>query len=530
MKALLLTAFLAFAQTKPETIRLEGTVVNTKGEGLSQATVRVQPASARDGLKSYTATSDAQGKYTFEDIAPGRYTLNGAKPGFLFQRNAPVLDISSEQRLLMLDIKMTAEAIIAGRVTDRSDKPVVDAQVLVFRPVYVQGKKQLQQQTTATTNDKGEYRIAGLPAGRYIFCASDRQGLNGTGSTTVSERNVDTFYPSSIDQNGSNPVNVAAGGELRNIDIHMQRSKVFSLRGKAAAPAGQIPIGISLQLTPKDAVLTTPYNLGLRPDGLFEYINVPPGTYVLQTGRTGNQVLSGRLEVTVRDSNVDNAVVQLIQSFDVNGTVRIEGGDLKSMVAPPAAPTFPPTGRSAIRLSFMSSDTEGLDFTRNWPVAQDGTFKMTGARPWKYVWGMFDLPQGIYVKSVHLGAQDITHTVMDLTSGASRPLDVVLSNKAADVSGVARSGVTVTLADTDGGVKTTIADQNGKFRFSSLAPGKYDVAAWEEIEPELASYHGFVSHFNEQASSITLAEGQHASVNPKLIPGAQIAAETAKLP
>jgi hypothetical protein len=81
-----------------------------------------------------------------------------------------------------------------------------------------------------------------------------------------------------------------------------------------------------------------------------------------------------------------------------------------------------------------------------------------------------------------------------------------------------------------GGVKTASTDQNGNFEIADLGPGDYFVAAWEDIEPGLAEYPGFLGRFKDSAVTIKLEEGGAASADVKLVPRERIASEMAELP
>jgi hypothetical protein len=143
----------------------------------------------------------------------------------------------------------------------------------------------------------------------------------------------------------------------------------------------------------------------------------------------------------------------------------------------------------------------------------------------------------VYVKSATFGEQDVTRTPIDNLPGEGGVLRVVLSGKAASLSGTAPKGTTVriwpkipNLGDMSGGMRTATPDQNGKFRFGSLRPEEYYVAAWGELEPGLAESPEFLARFNDIASLVKLEESGSATVEVKLIPGDRVAAEIARLP
>jgi hypothetical protein len=126
----------------------------------------------------------------------------------------------------------------------------------------------------------------------------------------------------------------------------------------------------------------------------------------------------------------------------------------------------------------------------------------------------------------------------------SGSLDILLSPRAAEVSGTVRNqdgaavtGVEILLWSKQslpenflGGPHRSATDQNGDFRIAGLAPGDYYIAAWEDIEADLTYDPNFLQRFTSQATALTLEEGAHQTVQPKLISREDAATEAAKLP
>ncbi len=583
---LFLGTLLASAQTTPQTaapagteqkkIRVEGTILSLSGDAIRKATVRLQGNFSQAGQPptTYSETADNDGKFVFEDVAPGGYILSAAKPGFVTTRygarsnTSPgtQLNLTAGMELKDLAVKMTPQGVIAGKVLDQDGDPVTSAQVQVMHNTYLRGRKQLVPAASATTNDLGEYRLSNLSPGRYYISASDRRatlilttertGRSGEGQ----EGNITTYYPNGTDASTGAPVDVAAGSEIRGIDIRLLRAKVYTVRGKAASASG-VPERALVAFVRKEegsanlpAILSGGSITQLRPDGSFEFRNIVPGTYVLQVLQAilnGNAPanLTGRVEVTVADANIDNLVLPMIPGLEITGTVKLEDGDIGTLLKPAqtpggaAAPTAAPL--SPLRFTVALSDAEGgvSIGSPNAQVKDDGTFQLNGVGTGRYTLNTVLLPQGTYLKSARFGGQDVTHAPIDTTSGAGGTLDLVLSSKPADVSGSvqndkgeALSGVIVTLwpktpdASPTGGALQANTDQNGGFQFKGLAPGEYYVAAWEELESGLATSADFLSHFTSDASAVKLAEGAHESRDLKPVPSDKIAVEIAKLP
>src|SRR6185503_1926865 len=76
-----------------------------------------------------------------------------------------------------IQLKLTPQGVIIGRVYDQDGDPVENAQVQVMRYTYPRGGRQLSTVGTGSTNDLGEYRVAGLAPGRYYVSATGRGGL-----------------------------------------------------------------------------------------------------------------------------------------------------------------------------------------------------------------------------------------------------------------------------------------------------------------------------------------------------------------
>lgn len=576
--ALLLCASLANAQSdgSQKSIRVEGTILSVNGDLVRKATVRLQGGPSQPGQlpTSYVETTDSAGKFLFDDIAPGRYTLSAEKPGFVSARygsrsnalGGTQLNLTAGTEMKDVSIKMTPQGVIAGKVVDQDGDPVISAQVQAMRFTYVGGRKQLQPSGGTQTNDLGEYRLINLAPGRYYVSATDRRPVQNFTQErpgragTVPEGNITTYYPNGMDVSSAVAVEVAAGAEMRSTDIRLLQAKVYTVRGKTAATS-EGPPSAFLQLMRKDssgnlpAILNGGGSSPVRPDGTFEFRGVLPGTYVLQLAQVNSingipsADLTGRMDVTVGDSDIDNLVLPLVPHPEITGTVSLEDGDVASLIKPAQnAPAVAPAGNvvrpQAGRFTFMliPSDPISSGGASQAQVKEDGTFRLINVGLGRYALNLNSLPQGTYLKSARFGGQDVTHGFIDTTSGTGGTLELVLSTKSADITGSvqddkgeARSGVMVTLwpkipdASPIGGVRPAPTDQNGGFQFKGLAPGDYYIAAWEDVELALFQSSEFLSHFTSEASSVTLSENGHETRDVKIVPADKVAAEIAKL-
>jgi protocatechuate 3,4-dioxygenase beta subunit len=630
----LMSVAIAGAQTNPtgaasdadkKKIRVEGRVTALNGEAVRKATVRLQPAvgiqfSGPGGPpnnqppSTYSESSDDSGKFVFEDVAPGRYTLTSEKTGFVTQRYGARSDTSPGTPLALeagnelkdVAIRMTPQAVIAGRVSDQDGDPVSNIPVSVFRYGYSNGRRTLTPGggpvglggrggpigpggPGAVTDDQGNFRIGNLSPGRYFVSADPRGGgpmpglqqeRPGRNGAAPQANDVTTFYPNALDAKSAAPVDVAAGGEIRGIEIRLRKERTFSVRGKAVDTVlGGPATNAYVLVVPPDSTAVGPAALSnvarTSGDGSFEIRNLLPGTHVIQGSAGGTLTIAsgngagvmmirtgpggpsaaetgatGRLEVTVSDSDLTGVVLQLTGGAEISGSIKMEEGDLKdwlqpaqqSQNTPPGMPPLLGPGTRSIRLS----TTEGISVSA--PAAQfntDGSFQLKGVAPSKYFIQVNGLPQGTYVKSMRFGGQDVTRAPLDLTAGGGGSLEIVLSAKAADVTGAVLSekgdpvqGVPVTLwpkipdrGSATNGIKTANTDQNGSFKISGLAPGDYYAAAWDDIpEAGLAQNPDFLSQFANDDTALKMAESAHQNASVKLIAQDKILAGAAKIP
>jgi protocatechuate 3,4-dioxygenase beta subunit len=447
-----------------------------------------------------------------------------------------VLTLVAGQVVKDLSLKLAPQGVIFGRVTDADGDPLPGAEVQVLRIYHSRGKRGVSPVGGASTDDQGSFRIANLPTGSYYLAADDTQSrifgnTEGVRAGRAPSRltSVLTYYPDAVDAANAIPLEIAPGSELRGIEIRIRREAVFSFRGMVIDSATGKPAAVPLDARLKDG---PQIGLGMagtfaRIDGTFEIRNLLPGVYVVTAGtNTTADPRSAREEVNITDSDAVGVKLTLTPGAAMAGTVKLEGD------GPPVHPTISLNG------------VDGTERGSNAQTKDDGTFELQGIASGKYAVGVYDLPVGVYVKSIRLGGQDVTRTKLDLTSGVSGTLDILLSRGAAEVLGTVKnkegeavSGVLITLWPKGlrpetvwSGAAQSATDQNGDFRIAGLAPGDYYLAAWEDIEADLTYDLDFLQRFTSQATAVTLEEGAHQTAQPKLISREDAAAEAAKLP
>src|ERR1700730_5650135 len=122
------------------------------------------------------AVTDADGRFALRAIDPGPYRLTVSRVGFVTQEygqrkpNTPgaVLTLHPGQELKDLIFRLIPASVISGRIFDDDGEPLPSVVVEAFRQVYSEGKRSRTTTSRVETNDLGEYRLYGLPPGRYF--------------------------------------------------------------------------------------------------------------------------------------------------------------------------------------------------------------------------------------------------------------------------------------------------------------------------------------------------------------------------
>ena len=231
------------------------------------------------------------------------------------------------------------------------------------------------------------------------------------------------------------------------------------------------------------------------------------------------------MQLPTAGHGVDDVVLVARPPFEISGTVRLEG------VPPPQEQR----GKMRVNLNMLEmGNGAGAE------VNADGTFTLK-ATPEVYAINVF-CDAGAYVKSIHFGDQDVSSGKIDLTQQSSGALNIVCGTDVGQIQGTVQNdngepAAQVMISVVPEGEQRgrpdlccLISDEKGKFEYRDLAPGDYKVFAWESTDPQMLESAEFQKAFESRAASVTVTSGGNASVQVKMISGADIEAEKNKLP
>ncbi len=501
---------------------VQGTVTDkASGVPLAAARVFLTPQD-QHRLPALLERSGRSGAFCFTTVEAGDYTLEVQRAGYLDEQYGKglVLAIRTGVELAPLEVKLLRRAVLSGTVVDGDGEPLAGAAVAVYIRLASREGPEPDEVASQGTDDRGQFRFAGLKPGTYYLGAALHDGRNETtdmlfldaGGKLRQEGHSQTFYSSAATFGDAKPILVEAGKEVSGMLLTMHKTELRHIAGKVA---GNLENGYILVRFPNDDTRGE----GISSDGSFLLNGLEPGAYVIEI-RAGNQT-RGRKEVDTTNGDVDGVTItanlQPLPAFALPVQFRTEG----------AGPAYRPTQRTFAFLQ-RSDGKEGS-------VAQatpEGGFRFTNLSPAVYKLSTFSWGEDeFYVKRILLGGREAAGSTLDLRGGDPGDLVIVMSPKSAIIQGKIATAaplsqaVTILLVDEEGRqAGRAVADQTGAFHMDHLKPGKLRLYAVQDLASRQWS-SDLAAALRERSMAIELKDGETKEVGPlNVITAEQLAA------
>jgi protocatechuate 3,4-dioxygenase beta subunit len=505
-------------QNSPQPVGVVTGVVNGPN-GMPASGVRVFAIEARDGidpaktslaLESISVTDD-KGRYRLE-IATGRYYIASGSV------EAPTFSPGTSDVAAAREVRVTAGSVVAnvdfssfvpplrtvdfgsalalppgstgvlegvlhyadgtpasGIVVTTVPSPLSlgpvsassnSVQNLIVRYIRFRGQ--------ARSDANGRYRIPDVSPGTYYIAAGIAEAPE--------------FYPGTSDILAAKTITTIPTTNLAALDFTVSKKPLgIRISGRVTATGGAPAAGATVQIQNQSpasqAALASglPSNLPQVPvpvgvDGRMEFLNVLPGTYVLQAGVSAVPPVSK--SIVVADQPVDGIEIPIpVASF--SGRIVMEDGS-----AFPDAQVF---GQAIV----TTVNNPYLVMSTIMPISTDGTFSRL-MEPDEYRFSLRTLPEGYRIRSVTAGEKNLLRDAIKVGETGSIIVeirvarkddadsgDVRLSGKALDaVTGAAASAELVTICCRESGISqrfSTPLHSDGSFEFAAIPPGHYNV-------------------------------------------------------
>ena len=517
--------------------------------------------------------TDDNGRFAFSSLPPGRYSLAAEKPAYVRSaygarrpgRPGTQIQIASGQQF-PVTLRIARGAVVTGVVADPQGEPMSSARVGLMMYTYSpqNGERTLQQTGfSATSDDKGTYRIYGITPGDYIVRLTPPFALPGDLRQTNSQSlqsamqqlrtpasapgtpasapaavqapsvvYVPVFYPGTTSAANAGVLKLAAGEERAGVDLQLQLVPSAKVEGVVTGPDGlpatsaQVSI---LSAGPADnlsmtGMMTSVFGGG-RPDaeGKFTLSGIAPGhhTVAARTGPAGRGARMGgagaalwaTAEIDVNGQDITGLRLALEPGTHLTGHAVFQG------TAPP------PQDLTTVRviLTPVLSGSSVAAVIPPVPLDAQGSFSLVGVTPGRYrlssnaatpwalksvtVRGQETLDTGVQVRP----NEPIGDAVLTFADRATTLLGTLQ-----DATGRPASDYFIIVYASDKGfwappsrrVAMTRPASDGQFTVRNLPPGDYLVAAVTDVEQGEWMDPSFLEQLLGASIRVSLAEGE----------------------
>jgi carboxypeptidase family protein len=417
---------------------IKGRVVNENGQPLSNAVVSVRPSN--NSNNGTAVATDTDGSFQFNELdqdltyyvvaSMPAYTLPPPKEG----AQAPTYRVGDS-----VNLTLVKGGVITGTVTNAIGEPIVGIRIRVemvrrdrngrrLAGVDVVGEKQ--------TDDRGVYRIYGLPAGTYVVLAGGSSQHYSSSMVDPYETDAPTYANSSTRDTASE-ITLRSGEEVSGVDIRYRAEQGRTVNGVVTGASR----GFNVTLTSAGDV-QVPWNATSyrqMDDNSFLFSGVAEGDYTLYAYSYGDKGDYGVSEIKrLQLRGADATGIELVTQPMATVAGRVVLDETKLPQCTGKAPDF-----GEMTVGAWHNDTEEAKETPQqiWslgtPVKPDaqGKFLLRNLATGEYYFAVRNVGKNWYVRSLQFTG----------TETAKKPVDVtrVFTNVKA---GDQLSGLSITLA------------------------------------------------------------------------------------
>ena len=319
----------------------------------------VQSASGASGIVSGSSyagffgggsgRTGADGSFVITGVAPGDYYATATAPGYIAERQWLESEAAAgEDPALMLaripqvhvsadgsssvTVTMERGGVIAGRAVWEDGSPASGVEMTAILstqatlPAAVARVQSPRSFGVNATDDRGMFRLTGLPPGDYLLRATVQAGTPGSEGYRSTEhslsvlRFIQIFAPGVFHQADAKPISVRAGDERTDARLLIDLGQLHTVSGHVGSAASGLTVASGRVSLADPNERSTNFFTFILPDGSFSIPYVPPGTYTLQVTGASTQPLGS--SVSRHGSSSGSAPAIGFQPFSQSVVVR----------------------------------------------------------------------------------------------------------------------------------------------------------------------------------------------------------------
>jgi hypothetical protein len=523
------------------------------------------------GGASGRAMTDDAGRFVFDALPAGRYSVTVAKAAFVTtyygspragRGPGTPIPLADGQRVTTLAVTLTRGAVIEGALRDGAGTPLASGQVRVQQVAFVNRERTFVDVPGilpwATTDDRGVYRIYGLPPGEYVVSAtgggpgiahvvtSDEledanrlaRSRNAVASSPVvaprpqpAFARVTTFHPDAAAPAQARAIALRAGEERTGVDIVSQIARVSRIAGVVVGESGSPEraglIGIVSLTT--GSLYSSPGAVRADAEGRFATSPMPAGRYqffgraatpATPDGPSRDSWLSADVELGEQD--LSGVVLPFQSGATIAGRVALEGARAQSFA------------RDRARVSLAPVDSIANDAMPPAPVAidADGTFRFVSVAPGRYRLALSGLGAWAAVTALRGGRNWLDEPIELKPGEAISDVVVTLTDRATEITGMLFDQLgrpapeyAVVVYPVDPALRASAPRRStglvrlgtdGSYSITGLPPGEYFLAAVTDLDPAQLNDPAFLDAMSAAAIRITLSDGERKRQDVRL--------------
>jgi protocatechuate 3,4-dioxygenase beta subunit len=497
---------------------IKGHVRTVDGRPLRRARISVRGAALNNAR---TTSTGLEGEYEVTELPAGRFTISATRGGYLSAQygqrangdDGTPIEVADGATLEKIDLAMERAGTVSGRLTDEAGEPVSGAVVWIHQMQFFHGRRQYVPQTSAQTDDTGQYRISSVAPGEFVLLATFRETWTADDKPTLTLGYAPTYFPGSANPIEAQRIKVTAGQDTGGNDFSLVPGRAASISGSViatdGAPLASASVFVGQEITgPQFMSMSMVATSRTGADGTFTIRGIPPGQYQLRaSGAAGDRgTETASVTVTLQGTDIDGLVIGADNGALLSGHMVTDSG--KRLPA------------GTLRVMTQSATFERSQITV--PPAQDGLVAADGAFTRKvpsgpgFVRPM--IPTGWALKQITIGGQDYTDVPYDFRGGqALADATVIVSDHLPSVSGQAMGAkgpatgpVLLVPADASrwwevsGALQKARPDASGRYKFDSVRRGDYLLVAVEQMQSWQLYDPEFLEPLREKATKVTV--------------------------
>lgn len=548
--------------------------------------------SENSGVREVQAQTDNNGSFQIKNVKAGTYYAFINAPGVVTP--LAFADMSQSKKdgfdeavegfppivvngINDVEVQIPARqgGAISGRITYSDGDPVIGARVEILRRANDQLIPVIPNFSAffslvsgigggVQTDDRGVYRLSGLPAGDYFIRVSEgiSHGGNpepGPGSFAMfasGDALVAVYYPNAFEVEKAQSVPVITGQEMYDVNLTIPDRRLYRIEGKIISAKDKTPLeGARLKVTKSKETVVSIFgpmskngpNSQTDENGNWSFNELPPGTYQLlvepdnygstiyekESEDLSDSPTGGRAatppkyastirEITIADKDLREIVVEVGYGAAVSGTVVTENS--KEM---PENVLISLSGE----IRDLSVRGTVFNYKGEFP-AQPGVvyhdFQLDNVAPGKSYFKFTVEDEDYYVKSATLDKLDLLNQPVELKEGDDlKNIKVVLAKDVGTIKGTVLNAdkqpagnkkfalvpVATERRRSTSFYRFVASDRNGGFTVKA-APGEYAVVIFERNAPD-QDPEGFYAWLDEavnDAHKVTVKAGESSTV------------------